>query len=628
MSKPYGLHVDETRYSIAEGQIFAVSGSEQLLVPALDFWKRRLDDFTSPEGLALTGTARPRLVIRSSNPPTLDLEFENETGVHKFPANFPLPIDHVILDEFWMPIYVEEMVAIKEFLTETKSVIGCEVTSNLYIELITEQHQGHLIVIVEKKSAEKISIKNYSDSIPELKITPYDYQIPGISWLINMFENGLGGILGDQMGLGKTVQLIALAIYGVKRADRNNSNILIVVPSSLKGNWREEFVKFSPNYQPYFHTGPDRKFLARDLVKNRIILTTYGNLITDIDLLKTIPWELIICDEAHSLKNPDAQRRIALSLLKCKSKFLATGTPIENELMDLWSLMDLIRPGVMGERNEFRSQCEADSSYGEEIGSSIKPLILRRLVADVLKSLPPIIEIDEVLECEAVFAKAYEDLRLGLVSMTKSMPTIAILQKLRMFCCYPVLVSPELAGINDVKIDRLLDILDEIMIQENDKVLVFTSFHDSADYLLQMLSREYDGKFIQVIDGRDDQETRDAIIKEFSQNPGFSILIANPRAAGEGLNIVAANHVIHFNREWNPQKENQANARARRPGQTKTVFVHRMFYKDTIEEVISERLLQKIDLADGALAATELEGDNKSIDRALTISPIMNYANY
>ena len=443
-----------------------------------------------------------------------------------------------------------------------------------------------------------------------------------------MFENGLGGILGDQMGLGKTVQLIALAIYGVKRADRNNTNILIVVPSSLKGNWREEFIKFSPNHQPYIHTGPDRKFLAKDLAKNRIILTTYGNLISDIDLLKAIPWELIICDEAHSLKNPDAQRRIALSLLNCKSKFLATGTPIENELMDLWSLMDLIRPGIMGERGEFKSQCEHDSSYGEQIGNSIKPLILRRLVADVLKSLPPIIEIDEVLECEAIFARAYENLRLGLVSMTKSMPTIAILQKLRMFCCYPVLVSPELAGVNDVKIDRLLEILDEIMIQENDKVLVFTSFHNSADYLLQMLSREYDGNFVRVIDGRDDQETRDAIIHEFSQAKGFSILIANPRAAGEGLNIVAANHVIHFNREWNPQKENQANARARRPGQTKTVFVHRMFYKDTIEEVISERLLEKIDLADGTLLPTELEGDNKSIDRALTISPIMNYASY
>jgi len=597
-------------------------------VPALDFWKRRVDDFTSPEGLALTGTAKPRLVIRSRNPPVLDLEFENETGVHTFPANFPLPIDHVVLGEFWMPIYIEDMIAIKQFLKETKSDIGCEITSNLYIELITEQHQGHLGVIVEKESVSKIPIKNYSSSIPELKITPYDYQISGISWLINMFENGLGGILGDQMGLGKTVQLIALAVYAVHRADRNNSNILIVVPSSLKGNWREEFVKFSPNYQPYFHTGPHRKFLARDLAQNRIILTTYGNLISDIDLLKAIPWELIICDEAHSLKNPDAQRRMALSLLKCKSKFLATGTPIENELMDLWSLMDLIMPGIMGERTEFRSHCEMDASYGEEIGSSIKPLILRRLVADVLKSLPPIIEIDEVLECEEVFARAYEELRLGLVSMTKALPTIAILQKLRMFCCYPVLISPELAGINDVKIDRLLEILDEIMIQEDDKVLVFTSFHDSADYLLQILSREYYGKFIGVIDGRDVQETRDAIIREFSQTEGFAILIANPRAAGEGLNIVAANHVVHFNREWNPQKENQANARARRPGQTKTVFVHRMFYKHTIEEVITERLLQKIDLADGTLLPTELEGDNKSIERALTISPVMNYTNY
>lgn len=620
--------MNESKYSQVDGQIYTLGTSRSELVSALDYWKRRVDDFTSPEGITLTGTAKPQLVVRSSNPPILDLEFENESGIHKFPKNFPLPVDHIVLDGFWMPIYIHEMSTINSFLKEMNIKVGSEVSASLYVELIAARHQGLLNVTVENHSAEKILVKNYSEAIPKLTIDPYDYQITGISWLINMFENGLGGILGDQMGLGKTVQLIALAIHAVKRADRNNSNILIVVPSSLKGNWRKEFLKFSPKHQPYFHNGPDRKFISRDLAQNKIVLTTYNTLVSDINLLKTIPWELVICDEAHSLKNPDAQRRIALSLLKCKSKFLATGTPIENELLDLWSLMDLIRPGLMGNRNEFKSICEVDLDYGVQIGKSIKPLILRRLVADVLESLPPIIEIDEVLECDSIFAEAYEDLRRGLVDSTKNMPTIAILQKLRIFCCYPVLAIPELAGITDVKIDRLLEILDEILIQEDDKVLVFTSFHDSADYLLQILSQEYNGKFIRVVDGRDEQEIRDEIISEFTEADGFSILIANPRAAGEGLNIIAANHIIHFNREWNPQKENQANARARRPGQTKTVFVHRMFYMDTIEEVISERLLEKIDLADRTLLPTELEGSNKSITKALTISPVARYSKY
>jgi SNF2 family DNA or RNA helicase len=201
-----------------------------------------------------------------------------------------------------------------------------------------------------------------------------------------------------------------------------------------------------------------------------------------------------------------------------------------------------------------------------------------------------------------------------------------IIQTLRLFCCYPPLVIKSLGSISDAKAERLLDILDNIAAQVDEKAIIFTGFHDSADYLNKFISRQFPGVFVAVYDGRiKDTADRELIRKKFSDFPGFAVLIANPRTAGEGLNIVSANHVIHFNLDWNPQKENQASARVLRPGQERTVFIHRMFYKGTVEEYIHARAEHKSQIAQAALSAAEHEADSKSIEQALSMTPLFGY---
>ena len=610
---------------VVKGQVFIrEKGSKPL--SALAFWERREDDFTSPEGIPLTGMARPFLEVVIGVQPKLELKFQNESGSHQFTSDLVFPSDHIVIDGVWMPIYEEDMAEINKFLVSQEIKIGCIVTPKIYISLLALKNTKELQIVIPQNLTFETTSELRPISIPSLTLKPRKYQEVGIKWLCSMYDEGIGGLLGDQMGLGKTIQLIALALYSL--AGGTNKKVLIVAPSSLIGNWEREFLKCSPETKVYIHAGTNRIFSTKGFDNHQIILTSYDVLIRDIDLLEPVNWDLIICDEAHRLKNPNSQGRKAIQILQCNSKILATGTPVENQLLDLWSLMDLIRPGIMGDRRTFLSLYEDEISDAAEIGNLVKPIILRRLVRDELSELPPLIEIDEPLDCDLQFAKAYESVRMGALDNGKDLPIIARIQKLRMFCCYPPLVDLGFAGMHDFKLARLLEILDGVSQSETDKVLIFTSYHDSIDYLLQVIKSEYPHAFLGAVDGRYKRLERDQIIEDFTSWEGFAVLVANPKAAGEGLNITAANHVIHFNREWNPQKENQATARARRPGQSKTVFSHRLFYLDTIEEVISERLLEKSDLADSALHASELEAGDKSIELALSISPSAKFSQY
>jgi SNF2 family DNA or RNA helicase len=608
---------------VVEGQIIGKNHDGLIRLTALQFWERREDDFSSPEGIPLSGMARPFLEISSEDSRKLNLKFQNETGIHNFTQGLELPFDHIVINGLWMPIYEEEMANVANFLQSHRVRIGDCVNASLYVSLLALRNTGKVEVRIEDNLGFTAKANFESIKLPLLTVSPYPYQEFGIRWLASMYEQEVGALLGDQMGLGKTIQLIGLALYCLE--NKPGSKVLVITPSSLIGNWEREFKKFSPGTSVCTHIGSGRAFTTSALVKDDIILMSYDVLIRDIDLVNRIDWNLVICDEAHSLKNPDSLRRIAVQSLPCNTKILATGTPVENHLIDLWSLMDLIRPGIMGDRRTFLNLYENEIADAEEMGEMVKPLILRRLVRDELKELPPLIEIDEPLDCDFNFATAYEEVRTGALDGEFESPVIARIQKLRMFCCYPPLVDLKYAGIHDSKLNRLLEILDGIIQGNDEKVLIFTSYRDSIDYLLQVINGEYPNSYCGVIDGRYSREDRDQIIAEFSDIKGFAVLIANPKAAGEGLNITAANHVIHFNREWNPQKENQATARSRRPGQTRTVFAHRFYYRDTIEEVISERLLEKSNLANSALMPTELEAGDKSIELALSISPAARY---
>jgi SNF2 family DNA or RNA helicase len=245
---------------------------------------------------------------------------------------------------------------------------------------------------------------------------------------------------------------------------------------------------------------------------------------------------------------------------------------------------------------------------------------MRRIVKNVLPDLPELVEKVHWIEPSLQFTQEYEDVRRESDLSKTGGSKFGLITKLRRFCTYPPLVGDYMLNVPDAKVDILLDLLDRVY-QQNQKAIIFTSWHDSADLILRVLQEAYPGVYCAVIDGREVSDVRFPKIVDFQSVDGFAVLVCNTRAAGEGLNIVAANHVVHFDRQWNPAKEAQATARSHRIGQVNTVFVHKLVYTGTIEEVIDDRLLLKAYLAQQTLDPAVKEEDEKSIAEALGIRP-------
>jgi SNF2 family DNA or RNA helicase len=595
----------------------STKASENQFVPALDFWNERINDSESGIGLHIASIGHLELVVdRESSQLSLRVLADEVTELLN--PKIGMPFDHVVLSGYWVPINEEETAKYLKFLNDYELSLGMEVDFENYLKLISGRNKFNLRIDLPSgytflESDLKIQSSNY-----KLALEPYPYQKRGIDWLTSLRKYNVGGILGDEMGLGKTVQLLGL----IDAEFRNNpeSRVLVIVPSSLKLNWLEEFKKFTPSHPVFVHGGRHRDSMPSKIASNKIVLTTYEILFRDENILQQIKWDLVICDEAHGMKNPDSRRRKSMSGFKNVPIFCSTGTPVENNLLDLWSLIDLIRPGLMGSRGQLKSAMIDQLQDAADIGETVRPLILRRVVENVLPDLPPVIEKVHWLQPSKEFVSGYDQIRsVGLGANSHKM-RLGVINKLRQYCAYPPLVTSELVEESDQKILVLEAILDEIQIQD-EKVIIFTSWHSSADMLYSLLRRDYPDTYSAIIDGRDASDVRFPVIENFKKINGFAILICNTRAAGEGLNITAANHVVHFDRQWNPAKEAQANARAHRIGQEKTVFIHKLIYKDTIEELIDDKLLLKSHLADETLAASEMEADDKSLHEALQIKP-------
>jgi SNF2 family DNA or RNA helicase len=239
-----------------------------------------------------------------------------------------------------------------------------------------------------------------------------------------------------------------------------------------------------------------------------------------------------------------------------------------------------------------------------------------------MKDLPGMIENIVPIEPTPMFESFYEEARTGLIEQTEGNTALALLGRLRQICCYPKLIEPSYNDKHDAKIIRLLEILGDIRELGDDKVIIFSSYTKSLDLLQSVIKRQLGNPYVEIIDGRVSNENRYQILDEFAQIKGFAVLCINPQAGGTGLTITSANHVIHFNRQWNPAIEKQATARSYRRGQDKPVFVYKMFYLGTVEEVIHERLQSKEFLAAVSLSDAVAEGDEKEIQKALSISPI------
>lgn len=477
-----------------------------------------------------------------------------------------------------------------------------------------ENDQLNLKEILSSKLYEGIS----ASFVREL----YDYQIDGLKWLKYCCINKIGGILGDDMGLGKTAQTIALISWIIERKIIDK-NILIVLPSTLIENWKREINFFAPTLKLYVHHGTLRTGSITTIRNQEIIITSYSMIINDLYLFNKIEWGLILLDEASLIKNPNSERRIALSQLEADVRIAMSGTPVENSLLDLWSLANFVNPGYFGSIESFTAKYvkktieqTLNQSELETLRNETSFIMLRRKKEDVLDCLPEKIDIHQALEMNDEEINLYNDERdkiLSKIAGPDSSNIFSLIQNLRQFTTHPLLLNHEelkksnlntLSGLS-TKFKRTVELLDEIK-QCNEKVLIFTEYLNMIDAFKRVLEERYKIKIF-TIDGRIEVTQRQINIDDFTNQNGFSIMLLNPKTAGMGLNITAANHVIHYTRQWNPALEEQASARVYRNKQTKNVNVYYLYYIDTIEEIIDSKLRAKSALSGEVIAVTDSE---------------------
>jgi hypothetical protein len=469
----------------------------------------------------------------------------------------------------------------------------------------------------------------------------FGFQERGHGWLRLLGDLGIGGILADDMGLGKTVQAIAMIVS--ERVDGlAEGPTLVVCPMSVARQWVAEAARFAPGLRVYLHHGSDRladAALIEAVRHTDVVVTSYDIATRDVDTLTAIPWDRVLLDEAQDVKNPQTKRARALRRIPARRRLAMTGTPLENHLGELWSLMDILNPGLLGSREWFARtfqrpiEIARDEAALERLRAIVRPFVLRRTKdsPEVELDLPPItlekdycrLTVEQAGLYQATVdhwlprIEAHED-RFG-----RRGAVLAMLSHLKQVCNHPEMLvhtGAPLAG-RSGKLDRLVELLAEV--PDEDKALVFTqypSFDRLVPFLGEQLRRE-----VGFFHGRLNAHQREELLAAFASEGGPRILVVSIRAGGRGLNLPAANHVFHFDRWWNPAVEQQATDRAHRVGQRKPVFVYSLICLGTLEERIDELLESKRELAAKVLAgrAEDWLGDLDlgAIRHAVALSP-------
>jgi SNF2 family DNA or RNA helicase len=458
----------------------------------------------------------------------------------------------------------------------------------------------------------------------------YPYQVEGVDWLSFCVDNGVGTILADDMGLGKTAQIIALCCDILEKSPK--ARILVVIPNPLLDNWIREFKFFSPTIEPYVHHGSSRRGVSSALFEKNVIITPYTTMTTDISMLEELHFDLAVFDEASMLKNPNSGRSIAARRLDFGVAVAMSGTPVENSLLDAWSLSDLVFPMYLGSKQDFKTRyvhrdlSETLNTNLEELEASLRQITLRRMKKDVLEQLPEKLDIHLSVSQNEFEKAGYNSIiqELKKDSNEGGAGMLQLINKLQQFTAHPVLLDANgptdarSLSLQSAKFELLLLKLDAIA-QSDEKAIIFATFHKAIDLVQNAINEKY-GIDVGVVDGRTPNESRQLLIDEFSSSNGFDVLILHPRTAGMGLNITAATHVIHYCRQWNPALEEQATARAWRNGQQSIVSVYYMYYADTIEETIDERLRLKQQLSDQVVSVA----DDKETDKQIMLSYLEN----
>ena len=465
-------------------------------------------------------------------------------------------------------------------------------------------------------------INNNEEPPTSLKATLFPYQKVGFLWIKRMLEENNGCILGDEMGLGKTMQVIT-EMLNLK--ERKEIPMLVVAPISLLTNWHRECAKFAPSLKTIVHYGHDRISNYKDFQNYDVVITSYTTVVSDIHMLNMIKWKFVALDEAQNIKNPFSARARACKGISRKRSIAVSGTPFENHITDIWSLIDFVQPGLLGSLENYKETITDDVSGGKRIEPILSPLMIRRLVVDVAKDLPEKVVSTQALQMSEFECNEYNKyLSILKSSFDSDKINLGMLQQLRIYCTHPYTLS----GMNDfddptevsIKYQRFCEITEEIISRE-EKIIVFTSYKKMFEIFKKDIPNRF-GIQLWTINGETPVAERQQIVDRFNNLSGAAMLILNPKAAGTGLNITGANHVIHYNLEWNPALEDQSSARAYRRGQTKTVFIYRLYYTNTVEQVVNERIERKRDIASSAVVGNDGQSqDRADILKALELIP-------
>ncbi len=446
------------------------------------------------------------------------------------------------------------------------------------------------------------------------------YQRAGANWLRAAETHG-GGLLADEMGLGKTLQAIAVL------AGRRKLPHLVVCPTSLISNWARELAKFAPHVPVLVYAGARRTDTLSDVEPGTVVVTSYGLLRSNATDLAAQEWDVVVLDEAQQIKNPDALAARAARALNARLRVAMTGTPVENRLDELWSLLAFTNPGLLGTRARFRRRFavsieqRGSAAAATRLHEIVAPHILRRLKRDVAPELPDKIEATVVCvltdEQQRLYRTCLDDSFAGGLGsgIGRRGRILALLTRLKRICNHPEHVAPtgeELAG-RSGKLDRATEILAEI-VDAGDRALIFTQYRDTGELLARHLTENVTGPAAAVpfLHGGLALRRRDEMVEQYQNDPDSPpILVLSLRAAGFGLNLTRATHVLHYDRWWNPAVEDQASDRAHRIGQTRTLTVHTLITEGTVEDAIDQMHAGKRNLAGVALGTTT------SLDTAL-----------
>jgi SNF2 family DNA or RNA helicase len=456
---------------------------------------------------------------------------------------------------------------------------------------------------------------------PGLRTDLRHYQQRGLAWLQYLRECELGGILADDMGLGKTVQALAHLLVE-KTAGRLDRPSLVVAPTSLMANWRDEAARFAPDLRVLTLQGPDRRERFAAIPEHDLVLTTYALLPRDCDTLLAHEYHLLILDEAQAIKNPKAQAGLVARSLKTRHRLCLTGTPMENHLGELWSLFDLLLPGLLGDEREFRRLFRrpieqfGDNDRRNLLVRRIAPFMLRRTKEQVAPELPPKTEIVRTTELHGSQRDLYESIRVAMQDKVReavqrqglARSQIIILDallRLRQVCCDPRLLKLAAAkpfkSRQSAKLDLLLELMTGLLAEQR-HILLFSQFTS----MLALIEAELERLGIAYVKLTGSTQDRATPVARF-QSGTVPLFLISLKAGGTGLNLTAADTVIHYDPWWNPAVEDQATDRAYRIGQDKPVFVYKLFTEGTVEVKIRELQARKRALLNGVLASEGAE---------------------